>query len=90
MKIDESKLRAQLQIHDGDNKEELELFWSRNLNIPIECFNKTIVRPKGNKVGKSNGTCKIRYNSKELYLELEEQLADVLNLCNNGAQRFGA
>ena len=84
--INEDKLKAQIQIHAGDDQEALEQYWATNLSIPIENFNKTIIRPKGNKPGKSNGTCKVRYNSKELYEKLEKKLEEVLELCNNAAR----
>lgn len=74
IKIDEKRLKLQLQIHEGDDQKELEKFWLSVTKIPFDRFNKTIVRPKGNKVGKTKGTCKIRYNSKETYLRLEKML----------------
>lgn len=78
--IDEPKLKLQLQVHKGDNQVELEKFWSRVTRIPPERFQKTIVRPAGRKVGKSRGTCKIRYNSREIYERMEKMLDEkVLN-----------
>lgn len=62
--VKESKLKVQLQIHEGDNKNELEQYWSNITKIPLNRFQKTIIRPAGNKPGKTSGTCKIRYNSK--------------------------
>ena len=50
--IEESRLKLQLQIHEGDDKEELEQYWSLATKIPKDRFYKTIVRPKGNKVDK--------------------------------------
>ena len=55
--IDESKLRAQIQIHEGDDQEVFEEMWSKALDIPYSNFNKTIVRPKGNKIGKNKLRC---------------------------------
>lgn len=63
-----------MQIHQGDNQEELENFWEQVTNVPRKQFNKTIVRPVGNKIGKSKGTCKIRVHDKALYLELANRL----------------
>ncbi|MEK7602617.1 MAG: hypothetical protein AAB459_00020 [Patescibacteria group bacterium] len=68
------KLKIQLQIHEGDNQEELEKFWSEYLGISANKFQRTIVRPVGRKVGKSNGTCKVRMVDKETYLSLESML----------------
>ncbi len=76
--IDEKRLKAQLQIHQGDNKEKMKNYWSKTLDIPKERFTKTIVRPKGNKIGKSIGTCKVRYTDKAVYLKLESLLLGML------------
>ena len=77
--IDEKRLRVQLQIHEGDEQEILESFWSNITHIPKGQFTKTIVRPRGNKIGKSRGTCKIRYSDKLIYETLEKNLKRVLN-----------
>ena len=76
--IEETRLRVQIQIHEGDDQERLEAFWSELTQIPRSQFNKTIVRPVGKKVGKSNGTCKIRFVSKEVYLQIEGMLKKAL------------
>jgi hypothetical protein len=76
--IDEGRLKLQLQIHTDDNLEELERFWSRRTRIPRTRFYRTIVRPAGNKAGKTRGTCKIRYCDKKTYLRMVAQLNDVV------------
>lgn len=76
--INESRLKIQLQTHQGDDQEKIEAYWSNITNIPRQRFTKTIIRPKGNKVGKSNGTCKIRYSDKSVYLKLENLLKNTL------------
>lgn len=78
IKFDESRIHLQIQIHQGDNQAELEKYWSKLTKIPMDRFNKTIVRPVGNKVGKSKGTCKVRFADKKTYLVLEEMLNRVL------------
>jgi hypothetical protein len=77
--IDELRLKLQLQIHEGDNQEEIEDYWSKTTKIPRNRFTKTIIRPKGNKIGKSMGTCKVRYSDKVTYLKLENFLKNVLS-----------
>lgn len=77
--INESRLKLQLQIHEGDDKNAMETYWSEITKIPTTRFNKTIVRPMGNKVGKSRGTCKVRYSDKSTYLKLENLLENVLS-----------
>jgi hypothetical protein len=76
--IDEARLKAQLQIHEGDNQKNIENYWSKNLNIPLKRFTKTIIRPIGNKIGKNMGTCKVRYSDKSVYLKLESLLIKML------------
>lgn len=75
--VQNSKIKIQLQIHEGDNQEELENFWSEVTKVPREQFNKTFIRPAGMKVGKSRGTCKVRLHSKQLHLELIKSLKDL-------------
>jgi len=77
--INENRLKLQLQIHEGDNQKEMEKYWSSTTKIPIKRFTKTIIRPAGIKVGKSNGTCKVRYSDKATYLKLQKLWEDVLN-----------
>jgi len=76
--INENRLKAQLQIHEGDNKIKIENYWSKIINIPLKRFTKTIIRPKGNKAGKSLGTCKVRYSDTPTYLKLESLLIIML------------
>ena len=79
LKIDNERIYLQLQIHKGDDREYLEDYWSKLTKIPRRSFQKTIIRPAGNKIGKSKGTCKIRFSDKDLYLNLEKLLAAVLD-----------
>jgi len=78
LSIPRDRIHVQLQIHEGDNQKELEDFWIRLTGIKIEQFNKTIVRPIGRKIGKSRGTCKVRFVDKATYIRLETILHDVL------------
>jgi hypothetical protein len=75
--IPEEKIKLQIQIHVNDNKQELENFWSDVTGIPRSRFNKTIVRPVGNKPGKTKGTCKIRCYSKEFYGNIKSDLLSI-------------
>ncbi len=67
-----------MQIHIGDNKTELEEFWSKASGIPISQFNKTIVRMIGNKSGKTKGTFKLRTYDKALFEKLGQLLESEL------------
>ena len=69
-----------MQIHEGDDQKNLEAYWSRITKIPKSRFTKTIIRPKGRKVGKAKGTCKIRYSDKNTYIKLNNLLKDVFSL----------
>lgn len=78
--IDESRLKLQLQIHKGDDEELLETFWSKITDIPKRRFTKTIIRPTGNKIGKSKGTCKVRYSDKTTYHKIKSLSEEILRL----------
>ena len=78
--IPKDRLKVQLQIHANDNQSELEEYWSEVTGINLANFNKTIIRPIGNKPCKRNGTCKIRCYSKEFYDKIQCDLRDTLKL----------
>ncbi|MDP2598637.1 MAG: hypothetical protein Q8P49_02290 [Candidatus Liptonbacteria bacterium] len=77
--IEEQRLKLQLQIHEGDDRDDLESYWSKETKIPKGRFTKTIVRPKGNKHGKSKGTCKVRYSDKETYNKIKKLTQEILS-----------
>lgn len=68
------KIKGQLQIHEGDHKSSLEKYWSDFLALPLNQFNKTIIRKKGNKPGKNRGTFKLRVYNKKLFDKLQKML----------------
>lgn len=70
IKVPPTRIKAQLQVHEGDNIKALEKEWESITAIPAEQFNKTIVRKKGNKPGKNRGTFKIRVYGKEIFDKL--------------------
>lgn len=78
IKINEQRLKAQLQIHEGDDQKYLENYWSWVTKIPTSRFTKTIIRPTGNKIGKTKGTCKIRYSDKKIYNKIDTALSNLL------------
>ena len=77
IKVKRSNLKVQLQIHEGDDLEKLETYWSKQIKISKAQFQKTIIRKQGMKFGKSTGTCKIRYNNKAKYLRLYNRLCEL-------------
>lgn len=76
--IRRDRFKLQLQIHEGDDKEALENYWSKMTGISRSNFQKTIIRPTGKKVGKSKGTCKVRFSDKMVYNILERKLNSLL------------
>ena|SRR5579872_5406299 len=68
--VSNSDLRAQVQIHEGDNQTIIEEYWSKISGIPTSQFNKTIVRKAGKKIGKTKGTFKVRMYDKITYHKL--------------------
>lgn len=89
--IEENRLKIQIQIHQDNNEKECERYWSNITNVPINRFNKTIIRPIGHKPGKTKGTCKIRYVDKNAYLELTKILQHVQHVLavNTGISAVG-
>lgn len=82
------RFKAQLQIHVGDNQQELEQYWSKEIGIPTDQFNKTIIRKVGNKPGKSMGTFKVRLYDKGIYEVLEGMLQNELQRLYRGVAQL--
>lgn len=79
LEVDINKFKLQLQVHEGDNVEELKMFWSKASGIKIDNFQKVIIRPVGNKPSKTKGTCKVRFSDKIVYNILQQKLDNLLN-----------
>ncbi len=88
--VNESRLKLQLQIHEGDDQKEMESYWSKITKIPKSRFTKTIIRPKGRKIGQTTGTCKIRSSDKNTYIKLNNLLKKVLDLLKKEDFNFSA
>jgi hypothetical protein len=73
-KIPRERMKGQIQIHEGDDKNLIEDYWEEKLSLPKSQFNKTIIRPRGKKVGKNYGTFKLRLYDTLLYTKLEQLL----------------
>lgn len=69
------KIKGQLQIHEGDDKEKMENFWSSKLGIQKSQFNKTIIRSKGKRFRNNHGTFKLRTYDRSLYEKLQKMLS---------------
>jgi len=76
--ITEDRLKLQIQIHEDNNQNTCEEYWSKITHIPISRFNRTIIKPLGKKIGKTQGTCKIRYSDKSLFLRLADELQKII------------
>lgn len=85
LKVPNSKFKGQIQIHYGDNKQEIERFWIREIGISEKQLDKTIIRPKGNKPNKTKGTFKLRLYNKQVYNKLEKLLEKELKSIKYGA-----
>lgn len=72
LEIEENKLKCEIFIYDDLNKLNLEQYWSEITNITKDRFHKTIILKAKNSKYKPNprGTCKLRYFSKQKFLEL--------------------
>lgn len=68
-KVPDRQFRLQLHIHSGQNEEEMKLFWSKLINLPLQQFHKTYVKPEGTGHRKNRlyyGTIKIRICDRNL------------------------
>ncbi len=90
LNVPKYKLKGQIQIHEGDNQEKIENFWSIYLSLPKQQFNKTIVRPKGNRFRNNNGTFKLRTYDKKLYIKLQTLLENELKIFDTNISESGA
>ena len=81
--VQEERLKIQIQIHEDNDKEECEQFWSQITKIPRHRFNQTIVRPIGKKKGKTKGTCKIRYIDKDTYSRVVQLFENIKTGCSS-------
>ena len=88
LKVPNSKLRGQIQIHEGDNQKKYEDHWCRAIGISKSQLNKTIVRARGNKPGKNKGTFKLRVYNKELYNKLSKMLQEKLKSVDRGVAQL--
>jgi hypothetical protein len=89
LKVPNEKLHGQIQIHEGDNSKKLESFWSKATDIPVGQFNKTIIRKKGNKPGKTKGTFKVRVYNKATFEQLQNLLKIELEGITSGTSSAG-
>ncbi len=62
-KLDETKFRALVHIHEYHNEKEILKFWSENTNIPINKFTKSYLKPHTAKRKRENymGSIHISY-----------------------------
>jgi hypothetical protein len=80
--INEKRLKVQLQIHKGDDQDKIEKYWSKITQIPLSRFTKTIIRPQGKKIGKTMGTCKVRFIDKHTHQLLDKLVKDIVKKVN--------
>ncbi|PIS14518.1 hypothetical protein COT64_02250 [Candidatus Shapirobacteria bacterium CG09_land_8_20_14_0_10_39_12] len=85
--VPNERIKGQLQIHENDNKEKIESFWSKKIGLPLSQFNKTIIRKIGHKPGKNTGTFKLRTYNKNVYLKLQSLLEKELEKADFGEWR---
>ncbi len=74
-KIDESKFRVRLHLHDYHNEEKVKTFWSHLLKIPQDQFTKTYRKERSKeKTFRRNfgGICFVNYNSVYLRAEIAQ------------------
>ena len=78
IKADWKRMRGQLFIYPDLQDEILKEFWANASGVPIQQFQKSIIlkSKEGKFKANPNGTFKIRYSSKEAFLQLEEIIVE--------------
>ena len=71
-KIDESKFRVHLQLHDTHNQKKVFEFWSKLLSIPVKQFYKPTITKRTGTMKRRNymGTCTIKYYDVKLLWQI--------------------
>lgn len=79
IKIDGKRARGQLFFYPDLNEKKLINFWSKTSSIPPSQFNKSICLKAKNGKFKANplGTFKLRYSSKNDYLEIQKMIENI-------------
>jgi transcriptional regulator with XRE-family HTH domain len=72
--VDSTRLRVSLQVHHASQIESSQLFWSRELSIPLNQFNKTFIRKSKpttrRHTNQKYGTCHIRFHNVAIMLRI--------------------
>lgn len=79
LKVDSSKIRGQLFTYPDLNQKKVAKIWSCKTDIPLKQFQKVIILKAKVSKFKPNplGTFKVRYSSKEKFLELQSIIDSV-------------
>lgn len=89
-KVPESKFKAQLHIHSGQDENMMKRFWSSETGIPLSQFCKSFVKKEGTGHRKNtlyNGTLKINIYDKDLLYKILGWIEGVsLKICGRLAQ----
>lgn len=73
-KVPEKKFRIALHIHVLHCRKDLEKYWSKIASIPLNQFQKTLIKPTSLKHRKNllyNGTCNIIISDKDLFRRIK-------------------
>ena len=81
IKIEESRLRGRLQIHNNLDEEKAKVYWSSISRIPIDQFQKSIIKENKSRRRSlnilKNGTFVVRYASKPKYEKLIQMMEKI-------------
>ena len=81
MKLEETRLRARIKIHQNINYKKSVEYWSKITGIPYEHFTKPIIRNyDSKKPNPENTVLTIRYTSKRDFVKLMGWINEVKNL----------
>jgi len=83
--IDEHRLRARVKIHENQNLESCEKYWSEITRIPLKNFTKPIMRTNHSKRKRKlpYGTLTVRYFSKNLINSIKNEIEKIKKSFSN-------
>lgn len=88
LKIPEEKLRAELFIYEDHESENMKLYWSNELSIPVNQFIKTQILPSRTALTKRRakyGMCSVYFSSTEFSIKMHEWISVLATTSENSS-----
>ena len=81
--IEKVQLKIRLHLWPNSNEKLAKEFWSAKLEVPLQNFTKSWIKPRGRGVGKRihpHGICRVSVSSKELLHKIVSDISGEFNL----------